>query len=572
MSGTTRQGVALDADVVGYSRLLADDREGTTVRMEEARRLVEGSVGGAGGSLVTFVGDSFMAIFDDVFAALRTAIAITTELELRESKTPSVRRLRFRMGLDMGEIVTVDGQRFGDALNIAARIQALAPQGGIAVSGRVYRALDEPALRFRPLGSRGLKNIPEEVEVYEFADLPTEGEEAGDRRSSLSLAPPTVALLPIHTESLEPSDANLGEIFRAEMLHRLTRVPSLRVIDARAEGGGHIPDSARYMIESGAHRAEEKLRVYATVVDVTTMNVVSSHRWMLTGAELIGRSDDLVEEVARSVEVELIVGEPAGLYADLEDPEAIQDVYLGWYHLTAATPAGWTKSLDFFGKVAKAHPELPYGRVLLAFAYWMGANSEWAPDPDTALAKSYELAKEVGTAGDPTGMARMVEAAVLMSRGLGDEALQAIEGAEIIRPTCDATYGLEGSVRRYLGQFDRSVELEDQAMSLTGVTKPWYPTVKACSLYMSGQLEQSASLMEMVLEHHPDNLEGLLVLAAAQAELGLARRARATADALRKRYPSVDVDAWLESRPYADRDQVRRWRTSLVEAGVLAPA
>jgi adenylate cyclase len=566
---TRAEMVALNADVVGYSRLMADDLAAMTATMEAYRDLVARQVAENRGTLVNFVGDNFMAVFDDAMDALRASIAITTEIESRHDIQASQARVRFRMGLDQGTVVTAGDRYFGDALNIAARIQALARAGGISVSGRVYRALDEPALRFRPLGRQRLKNIPEEVEVYEFADLPSDGSSTAQR--SLALEAPVVAVLPIHAELADESVRAAAGILRSDLIHRLTRIPQLKVIDAKAEPeGGGAPGTARYLIETGVHQAGEHVRVYAELVDVASMNIVKSHKRTAPAADLFVLSEAFADEVGRSIEVDLVIGEPAGLYADLGDPDAIEQIYLGWYHLTVGTQEAWARALELFGKVARSHPEQPYGHVLSAFANWMGATSGWARDPDAALLKAREQA-QVGLAmGDPTGMARTVDAAVLLSQGRSQEALEAIEKAEIVRPTCDVTFGLEGSVRRFLGQWEKAVDLTDVAMRLTAVNKPWYPTVKACSLFVGGRVEQAASVAEMVLEHQPHNLEALLVLTAAQVELGLDRRARATAELIRERYPNVDVAAWLEGNPYQDRDVVDRWKDDLVSAGAIA--
>ena len=106
-------------------------------------------------------------------------------------------------------------------------------------------------------------------------------------------------------------------------------------------------------------------------------------------------------------------------------------------------------------------------------------------------------------------------------------------------------------------------------MRLTAVNKPWYPTIQACSLYMGGRVEQASATAEAVLEYQPHNLEALLVLTASQQEQGLERRARATAELIRERYPSVDIGEWLASRPYQDPDLVARWRSHLKGAGLL---
>lgn len=563
--------VALNADIVGYSRLLADDFEATTDTMEEYQSLVKESVEDNAGTLVNFVGDNFMAIFDDPKDAVRASISITTTIESRNADVPESGQVRFRMGIDQGEVAQSGDRYFGDALNIAARIQALARPGGLSVSGKVYRALDEPVLRFKSLGQKGLKNIPGEVEVYEFADLPSDGSGAGGRRS-LSLEAPTVAVLPIHAEETDDRVRSIAGVVQADLIHRLSRVPQLRVIEASTQVGEHRSgESARYMIESGIHQAGDDLRVYSTLIDVATMNVVKSHRWPIDVGGLLGLSEQMADEVAQSIEVELIIGEPAGLYADLGDPAAIENIYLGWYHLTSATPEGWSRALELFGDVARSHPQQPYGHVLTAFAKWVGAANGFSRDPAKALAEAHDSAQVGLELGDPTGMARTVEAAVLMSQGDIDKALEAVEKVEIIRPTCDATYGLEGSVRRYLGEWDKAVDLVDIAMRLTAVNKPWYPTVKACSLFMGGRIDQAASVAEMVLDYQPKNLEALLVLAAAQEEMGLHRRARATAELVGQRFPAVDVEAWIDANPYQSREMVERWKADLVAAGAIPP-
>ncbi|MCH8984830.1 MAG: adenylate/guanylate cyclase domain-containing protein, partial [Acidobacteria bacterium] len=142
-STKARELVALNADIVGYSRLLADNMEQTASVLDDYQRLVKAEVTNGNGILVNFVGDNFMSVFDETTDAMRAAIAITTAVEERNRNEPEQRRVRFRMGIDRGPVVITDeGQYMGDALNIAARIQAIALPGGLSVSGDVYRALD----------------------------------------------------------------------------------------------------------------------------------------------------------------------------------------------------------------------------------------------------------------------------------------------------------------------------------------------------------------------------------------------------------------------------------------------
>ena len=568
---TTDQTVVLNADVVGYSGLIADRRDATTAIMEEYRSLAGDVIAARGGTLAQFVGDSFMALFVNAKDAVRAAIDITSDIETINAGVPGSRQVRFRMGVDRGDVTEVGGHHHGDALNIAARIQALAPPGGLSVSGRVYRDLDEPALRFRPKGLHTLKNIPERVDVYEFADLPSDGGSAADRRS-LSLEAPTLAVLPIQADAVEDSVRAAASIIRGDLIHRLARVPELKVIDAGSERGSEkVTATARYMLETGVHQVGEHIRVYASLFDVTTINIVKSHKWTSRVPELFDLSERLADEVARTIEVELVVGEPAGLYAELDDPEAVENVYLGWFHLRTDTPEGWARAVELFDEVARAHPDQPYGYVLSAFANWIAATNRWGPDPKATLRSAREQAEAALDleVGDQTGMATAVMAAVLMSEGKTEDSLATLDQLEVVRPTCDVTYGLDGSLRRYMGEWEKAVDLLDVAMRLTGINKPWYPTVMACSLFTGGRIEQAASIAEAVIEHQPHNFEALLVLAAAQSELGLDRRAHATARQIRERFPSIGVEEWLDGNPYQDREVVARWKTDLTAAGAI---
>ena len=326
----------------------------------------------------------------------------------------------------------------------------------------------------------------------------------------------------------------------------------------------------QYMLETGIHQYGEVVRVYAKLVDFAAFNLVFSHRFDTTKDKLLSLSDHIGDEVTRSLQVELIVGEPARIYSDLGNPAAQQDIYKGWFQLTALTREGWERALEYFEKVATSFPDNAVGHALLAFSHWFGAAERIADDP----AKHFELAARYARrgieAGDPTGMSQMVEAANLLSEREFDQALERLEDVQITRPTCDVTYALAGSVRRYLGQWEKSVELLDRAMRLTQVINPWYPTVQACSLYIGRRLEDAASTAEAVLEHQPHNLEALLVLAASQHEMGLDRRARATAELVKERYPAMDVDAWLEAHPYQSPVLVERWRKALQGLGLIA--
>jgi TolB-like protein len=508
-----------------------------------------------------------MAVFEEAMDAVETAIAITRELESVNADVPETHRLRFRLGLDRGEVSVTAGHYEGESLNVAARIQAIAPPGGLSVSGAMYRELDEPALRFRPTGAHTLKNIPEPVDVYEFSDLPS-GESAAIVAEHVPMDVPKIVVLPIITDGLDRDALRLAGVVRSDILHRLSSIPGLDVVDAAKEGDDASPQQmGRYVLESLVTQFGTQVRINTSLLDTTTWNLVKAHK--LTGdvEDGLALSDEVSEALGHAVEVDLVIGVPATLYAEIDDPVGIQHIYRGWYHLRSPTREDWEEAMASFEAVAESHPDLPYGPVLWAYAIFLGVTNGWLPE--TSLDDARSKAQWAKDNRDPTGMAQALLAAVLMMQGKVDAAAQTLEGLEIIRPTCDVTYGLEGSVKRYMGDFEEAADLMDVAMRLSLVNKPWYPTVKACSLFLGNRLEHAVAVAESVLEYEPHNIEALLVLAGAQVELGLERRARATGDRVREQFPTLDVDAWLDRNPYVNRAMLDRWRSDLASVGLV---
>ncbi len=565
---------ALNADVVSYTRLLADAPESTAAAMKRFHTLVDEAIGRANGILLNFVGDNFMSTFDSAPSGLAAALTISREVAEDNADKIEFQRVRFRMGIDAGEMMVNDqGQHLGDVLNIAARIQSIAKPGGLSVSSAVYKALDEPAMRFRSVGSKDFKGVPEQVHVYEFSDLPADDDTSHNPRRVLSLGNPSVAVLPMNVEGLTEEAIAAGRLLLMDLVNALVSIPSLDVVDvSQTDGqltsGADHATNVRYMLTTGIVGIGSRLRVYATLTEVGAMSNVWGGKWDSTLDEVFDLAERFTADVKKAFEIELIVGEPARIYNDLGDAEGLAKVYEGWHRLTSGTRDGWARAIELFEELVTSYPDNPLGYGLAAFTHWAGAAQGASSDPAHSLEMARKRAEGGIDNGDPTGLCHMVLAAVCLEEGNAEEALEQAESAAIVRPTCDVTYAMEASVRRYLGQWGEAVVLIDQAMDLSPVTKPWYPTVLASSYYMGERYEEAAATADEVVSYQPGNLEALLILAASQAALGLDRRAHATAGIIKDRFPQTRRDEWLDSNPYQDTAFVDRWRSDLERAGL----
>jgi adenylate cyclase len=169
-AAVTRRATALHGDVAGYSRLIADNEIETHNTLQAFRRIIEEEVAAHDGEVVEFVGDEFLAVIPTETAAVAAAITVQRRVAGENESLPQGRRMRFRLGINAGEISTADGQWYGDAINVAARLQAIADPGGINVSADTLDAAGDISFDVAPIGNKRLKNIPEPVAVFKIID------------------------------------------------------------------------------------------------------------------------------------------------------------------------------------------------------------------------------------------------------------------------------------------------------------------------------------------------------------------------------------------------------------------
>lgn len=568
-----RDVTVLNADIADYSRLMADDEAATVATVRDYQQLVAERVSAAGGDLVNFVGDSFVAVFDTAPAAMGAAIAISREVRERNLGLPRVRHMSFRIGLDSGAVVVAeDGRYFGEPINVAARVQALADVGGINVTEAVYRELDEPGLRLIGLGPRRLKNIPERIRVYRLAHPGADGHDpARVTRPRTS----SVAVLPVIGAD-EPPMRDLGQALHLELVAALGHVPGLRVIDvAVATVTGDASRElaadlgAAYSLATGLARAGTRLRAYAELIETATFNRVWARRWEGTTEDPFALLDTYTVDTTHALEVELVLGEPARIYRTALDGEALRAVYQGWYHLIQNTRSGWRRATQLFADALAADPEGAIGPGLMSFVLWWGVRNNLSEHPERDLRQAAIYAEQGAARGDQTGLAHTVVAALRLHDGGDlDAALEDATRALEIRPTCDASFGVHATVQCYLGAWESAVDSSRHAIELSLSSAPWYSTVLAGALYVGEQYHDAAETAERLVHDGTDNQETLLILAAAQQALGLRRRARATVATLMERHPGLRRDDAMRRHPFRDPQIVERWGRHLAAAGL----
>jgi adenylate cyclase len=267
-----RLAAILSADAVGYSRLMAADEEGTVRAIAAARRLITELVEREAGRIVDTPGDNVLAEFPSAVAAVACAVAIQRELRRQQADLPSQRRMLFRMGLDLGEIVCEGERVYGAGVNVAARLEGIAESGGICISGAVFDQVEGKLdVGFESAGEQRLKNIPKPVRVYRLRQAPS------PRSSEKPATHPSVMVAPFRNLSPRPEDAFIARGIAEDVSTLLSRLADFAVIPRhglREEGAGGLDPvalgrevGARYVIDGSVRRLGERVRLTVCLLD-----------------------------------------------------------------------------------------------------------------------------------------------------------------------------------------------------------------------------------------------------------------------------------------------------------------
>jgi adenylate cyclase len=309
-----RLAAVLSADAVGYSRLMSEDEEATIAALGAAREVFRSHVANHEGRVVDTAGDSVLAVFDSVVEALRSAVEIQEELRQRSESAPDARRMSFRIGVNVGDLVEQgDGTVYGDGVNIAARLQALAEPGGICVSELACtQSRNKLEAGFEFLGEQQVKNIPEPVRVYRL--VARDRETGGGEPTSLS-SKPSIAVLPFDNMSADPEQEYFSDGISEDLITALSRIRWFFVVarNSTFTYKGRSVDvkqvgrelGVRYVLEGSVRKGAGRVRITAQLIDVTSGGHVWAERYDRELADVFAVQDEITETIAAASEPEL---------------------------------------------------------------------------------------------------------------------------------------------------------------------------------------------------------------------------------------------------------------------------
>jgi adenylate cyclase len=561
----------LAADVVGYSRLVGEDEVGTLERLRVLRRtLADPKIKEHRGRIVRTLGDGLLVEFMSVVDAVRCAVEVQREMAARNADVPPERRIEFRIGINLGDIIKDGRDVYGDGVNVAARLEALATPGGICVS-RVVRdqVRDKLGFAFDDRGEQQVKNIARPVRVF---DVKMTGEAMAltpDTPAAASLGLPdkaSIAVLPFQNMSGDPEQEYFADGMVEEIITALSRIRWLFVIarnssftyKGRSVGVKQVGRElgVRYVLEGSVRKGGSRVRITAQLIEADTGAHLWADRFDGSLEDVFDLQDKVAINVAGVIEPALQAAEVRRSAARPTNDATAYDLYLRalatFYPITRER---LFKALELLQQAVAIDPDSGPSLSLAAMCQMRLVREGWAIEPETARQEAVDLARQaLQLAGDdPVILANA--AFVLANFGEEIGAMMAlIDRALTITPSFSRGWFYSGVLRLWASQHDLAIEHAESALRLSPRERAGTPlSLIGEAQFFKREFDAAALKLLLSVQENPGYPHSYRVLAACYAHMGQLDEARAIIARLRGITPHL-VPSAAQLRNPADRE------------------
>ena len=498
-----RLAVIFAADVVGYSRLMGADEEGTLAALKRVKsERLDPRIAENHGRVVKTTGDGFLVEFPSVVDALRCAIAVQAAMA-EEADVPDDRRLRLRIGINLGDVIVEEGDIFGDGVNLAARLEGQAEPGGICVS-RTVRELARGKIpaEFEDLGNVSLKNIAHPVRIYRV--LPDTRPVKRDAETAKS-----IAVLPFANMSRDPDNEYFSDGITEEILMALCKVRDLRVISRTSimRYKGSTKDirqiaselGVAHVLEGSVRRAGERVRIAAQLIDARTDEHLWAESYDRGLDDVFAIQSEVAERIVRSLKAALTPSERARLEARPTESMEAHEWYLRGRHLIVRrTEAPLRAAVEAFRKAVATDPG--YAQAWSGLAHALTLVGYYTATPFGDVLPEARRAAERAISLDPgLGEAHASLGFVAVNERSWDEARRELSRAIELAPGYATAYVWYGNELSRLGRYGEAIAVLERARQLDPAALP-IQAAPANVYYAAGDLARAESIWRTALD------------------------------------------------------------------------
>jgi len=523
MSNPTQRRLAaiVSADVVGYSRLMGVDEVSTLSALRAHRsEVIDPKIAEHGGRIVKTMGDGLLLEFPSVVDAVASAIEVQEAMASRNAGIAEEKRIVCRVGVNLGDIIIEGEDILGDGVNIAARIEALAEPGGIAISGRVHDDVrDRLDVAFTDMGEQTLKNIARPVPVWRRAASVNGGEAEDNAGTIASTSPPvaarpSIAVLPFANMSRDPEHEFFADGVAEDIITALSKIARMRVIARNSTFAykDHSVDprqlagelDVRYVLEGSVRSGGNRLRITALLVDSHDGSHVWAERFDRNVDDIFDIQDEITKEIVTALRVTLTDGEEAHVLSrGTNDIEAWQLCGRATELLLRLNSTDFLDARGLAEQAVKRDPNYAYAWATLGFTYWWEHRLGYREQASEKLAQAAAHAQRARELDDTLGWGIGLDVNIAHSQGRFEEAIALARRGFALHPGSADARAFLGQALIMVGRYSEAIEHFRGAKALNPHPPVYYLAGLGRSLLMLGEFDEALTVMDEGLAKVP---------------------------------------------------------------------
>ena len=571
-----RLAAILAADVAGYSRLMGIDEEGTLLQLKTHRKeLVDPKITEYRGRIVKTTGDGMLVEFVSVVDAVRCAVDIQRNMVERNAEVPTERRIQFRVGINVGDIISDNDDIYGDGVNVAARLETLADPGGIDVSRTVHdQVRDKLNFSFEDLGEQTVKNIARPIGVHRI-DLSADTGPGVVTSTGAVLKPefassrPSIAVLPFANMSGDPEQEYFADGISEDIITGLSKLHWFFVIARNSSFvyKGKAVDvkrvarelGVRYVLEGSVRKGGNRVRITTQLIDAVTSNHIWADRYDGDLTDVFALQDEITEKVVAAIEPKLVEAE--GIRSQTRSSEelgawdmVIHANSLFWRLTKAETEA----AADILKQAAERYPNYGPAHSILAFVLLISGYLGWSI-LEQQLHKAARLAARAAQLDDGDPWAHLALGFVAFVRRQTNVATLEFRRALELNPNFAAAHGYLGWTLAFDGQSEEATKHLQEAirMSPHDPQNAIFNTGLAVTHYWTERYAEAVEYSSKALQQRSAFTAGYRIHVASLAQNGQIAEAREVLALLKEMHPDLSI-AWIEKNvPYTSGPMVK---------------
>jgi adenylate cyclase len=616
----------LSADAKGYSRLLGEDELGTIQALNAHKEVMANLIHQHRGRVVDAPGDNLLAEFGSVVDAVECAVGIQKESRIRNAELPENRRMEFRIGVNLGDVVEEKDKLFGDGVNIAARLEGLAEAGGVCISGTAFdQVRNKLNLGYEFRGEQTVKNIAEPVRVYKVLTEPeAAGNVIGERKArraqwhwavigfvvaiiivlaaaviwkhypsstpKLGVASkekmvlplpdkPSIAVLPFTNVSKDPKQEFLSDGITEDIITALSQIPTLFVIASQSTftyKGKHVKIQqvgedlgVRYVLEGSVQRSGDTLRVTAQLIDATTGHHLWSERYDQEMKGIFALQDDITMKVISALQVKLMEGEHARLLSKgTKNLQAYLKFLQAREIFFSVTKEGNVQARRLLEETIALDPQFAPAYVVLGWITYIDVAVGLSKSPSESYKQAFELAKKAVAMDDSfTGGHTLLGFLYVVMGRQYDKGIAECERAIALAPNSAAAHIWMGQVLMFAGRHEEAVQHSEQALRLDPISPGFYYRILGLAYFFAGRYEEAIAAHKKSLNRAPNDILTHIALTTAYSWAGRLDEARAQAAEVLRINPNYSVEE-RKLGPYKNQADLEHYVEGLRKAGL----